>query len=253
MSYDEETLMAFADGELDAARQAEISAAVERDPDLAQRVAKYRALRTRVAGAFAPVVDQEVPDRLLASARSAPRAPGPPLRGNVVQFPSRGSRAPGTAWRAREWTAMAASLVLGGLLSWQFMARSGGDIATQGGALVARGDLASALDSQLASNQPADAAVRIGLSFKAADGPYCRSFVARASSTAGLACRDGARWRIAVSTAVEASGSDMRQAATMPPAILQTIEARMSGDALDAAGEQAARDGGWGAKPAPSN
>jgi hypothetical protein len=253
VNYDEETLMAFADGELDAATQAEISAAMARDPELARRVATHRALRTEVAGAFATVIDQPVPEKLLESARNAPRAPGPPLRGNVVKFPSRGSRAPSPPWRAREWMAMAASLVLGGLLSWQFMVRSGGDIAAQDGGLVARGGLAQALDTQLASNQPADAAVRIGLSFKATDGAYCRSFVAHSPSTAGLACRAGGQWRIDVASAVDPAGGGLRPAATLPPAIVQAIEARMGGEALDAAGETAARDAGWVEKTPASN
>ena len=43
---------------------------------------------------------------------------------------------------------MAASLVLGGLIAWQFLLGEMGDIATRDGALVARGQLAQALDSK---------------------------------------------------------------------------------------------------------
>ncbi len=251
MNYDDETLMAYADGELDEARRAEIDAAIATDPELARRVAKHRALRTEVAGVYASVLDQPVPERLRAVARgpveemgkaAAPSREARP-RGNVVPFPSRGSRAPGAPWRAREWTAMAASLVVGGLISWQFMSRSAGDITSRGGVLVASGGLATALDTQLASDQPADAAVRIGLSFKAKDGGYCRSFVSRGASAAGLACRDGDRWRITTTDAVSVSGDGLRQASS--PAMLQAIEARMAGEALDAAGEKAARDAAW--------
>lgn len=256
MNYDDEILMAYADGELDEARRAEIAAAIEKDPELARRVAQHRALRTEVAGAFATVLDQSVPDRLSSAARGgraaadnqAARVPAPP-RGNVVQFPSRGARTTGPAWRGREWTAMAASLVLGGLITWQFMARSAGDLATEGGAVVARGELAEALDSQLASQQAADAAVSIGLTFRSGAGVYCRSFVSRAAGTAGLACHEGGQWRIAVTQSVEIDTGDIRQAATLPPAVLQAIESRISGEALDAGGEQAARDSGWRARP----
>jgi hypothetical protein len=249
VNYDDEILMAYADGELDEAKRAEIAAAIAQDPGLAQRVERHRALRAEVAGAFAPVMDQPVPQRLRDAARStqpgaAPSRPEAP-RGNVVQFPARGSRAPGAPWRAREWTAMAASLVLGGLIGWQFMARSAGDFATEGGAVVARGGLARALDAQLASNQPADAEVRIGLTFESTDGAYCRSFVARASSTAGLACHADGQWRIVTTSAVDAASGEIRQATTMPPAVLQAIEEHMRGDALDAQGEAAAREAGW--------
>jgi hypothetical protein len=184
---------------------------------------------------------------LLEAARGprsdAPAAEARP-RGNVVPFPARGSRPPGAPWRAREWTAIAASLVLGGLIGWQFTAGSVGDFGTDGGTVVARGELAKALDAQLASNQPADSPVRIGLTFRASDGAYCRSFVSGASSTAGLACRQDGQWRIAVTNAVDAGG-EIRPAAALPPAVLQAIEARGGSEALDASAEQAARDAGW--------
>lgn len=244
MNYDEETLMAFADGELDEALRAEIAAAIAKDPGLARRVAAHRALRTEVAGAFSSVMDQPVPERLSAAARGQPA----PARasGNVVQFPTRSTRTPAPRWSAREWTAMAASLVLGGLLSWQFALRNGGDIATQGGSLVARGALAEALSTQLASNQPPDAAIRIGLTFKSGDGAYCRSFYSNASHTAGLACRNGEAWQLPVtSSAGNQSGENRPASGLDDPALLQAIEARMKGEALDAQGESAAMSGGW--------
>ena len=93
MKYDDETLMAFADGELDETLRAEIAAAVERDPELAQRVAGHRALRSRVAGTFGALLDEPAPDRLVNAARGA-RTPAANTRraGDVVQFPVRGSR-----------------------------------------------------------------------------------------------------------------------------------------------------------------
>lgn len=249
MKYDDETLMAFADGELDDARRAEISAAIEQDPELARRVAQHRALRMQIAGAFSPVMEQPVPEHLLTAARGP--VASPPVRemrprGNVVQFPSRSARAPGAPWRAREWTAMAASLVLGGLIVWQFGERGAGDITSRGGSLVARGELAKALDSQLASNQAEDAAVRIGLSFKTRDGGYCRSFLSRSASSAGLACRHDADWQVAFTEAIDPEAGGVRQAASeLTPALLQAVQSRIDGEALDAAAEQAARDAGW--------
>jgi hypothetical protein len=245
VSYDDETLMAFADGELEEPLRAEIAAAIAKDPELARRVEKHRALRAEVAGAFATLIDQPVPERLRAAAQP-PRAPATEAHGNVVRFPARGTPPPPARWAGREWAAMAASLVLGVMLAWRFLAPGGGDIATQDGVLMARGDLAAALNTQLASNQPEDAAVAIGLTFKASDGGYCRSFVSRATSTAGLACRSGEDWRIGVIQSVTVPGGDLRQAtSSMPPAILQAIESSWAGEPLDAAGELAARDAGW--------
>ncbi len=142
---------------------------------------------------------------------------------------------------------MAASLLLGVFLSWRFLAPDASDTIVAGnGSLVARGALAAALDSQLASEQHEDGTVLIGLSFKANDGRYCRSFVAREASVAGLACRAGDEWRIAVTNSVQVQAGGMRQAAAaMPPAVLLAIESRLEGEPLDAVAEKAARDSNW--------
>jgi hypothetical protein len=246
VNLDDETLMAYADGELDPARSAEIAAALEKDPALAARVQKHRALRAEVAGAFATVLSDPVPDRL-RSAAAGGTAPEQRARGNVVQFPTRGNRAPATPWRAREWLAMAASLVLGVVISWRALSPASSEmIAASNGALAARGALATALDQQLASNQASDGALAIGLTFKARDGSYCRSFALRATGTSGLACRGGGEWRIPVTASADAAGGDIRQAAgSIPPAVMQAIEARIAGDPLDAPEETKARDSGW--------
>jgi hypothetical protein len=244
VNLDDETLMAYADGELEPARRAEIAAALEKDPALAARVEKHRALRAKVAGAFAAVVKDPVPERLRVAAGDA--APEQRVRGNVVQFPTRGNRASATPWRAREWLAMAASLVLGVVISWRAFAPENPEMITAShGGLAARGALATALDRQLASN-PAGGAVSIGLTFKARDGSYCRSFALRASGTSGLACRSGGEWRIPVTASADAAGGDIRQAASsIPSAVMQAIEARIAGDVLAAPEETKARDAGW--------
>lgn len=241
MNYDDEMLMAYADGELDAVLRAEISAAIERDPVLAGRVERHRALRAEVAEAYATVLDQPVPERLLAAAN------GPvSRRAEVVPFPARNTSVAGRRWAGREWAAMAASLVLGVLLSWKIFAPSEPTlISAHGGALVARGALAHALDSQLASTQRTADIVQIGLTFRSKQGGYCRSFLVRKAGTAGLACREGGEWRIPVTAAAQLPEQGLRQAASPPSAVLAAVDERIAGEALDAAGEQNARLGGW--------
>ena len=250
MKYDDEIVMAYVDGELDPQRRSEIEAALVGDPALARRIEQQRALRARLGGAFAKVMEDPVPEALTAAARGGHAAVNA-RRGKVLQFPARTARVPSAPWRTREWTAMAASLLVGVLLSWRFFGSSGSSpmVAGQDG-LRARGELAAALDRQLASEQTGDERVLIGLSFKARDGNYCRSFVMRSTSTAGLACRAGKEWQIPVSESVTTSGGAMQQAGSaLPPSILRTIEARMDGAALDAEGEKAAQTGAW--QPAP--
>jgi hypothetical protein len=247
VTYDDEILMAYADGELDEAQRAQIAAALERDPELARRVERHRALRAEITGAYATVLDQPVPERLLAAANAA--AGRPQRRADVLAFPARAARAPATRWRGREWTAMAASLVLGAVISWKvFVPSDSSLVGAHDGALVARGALARALDSQLASTQRAEDAVQIGVTFTSQDGGYCRSFVVRKAGTAGLACREGGEWRVPVTAAMQVPVAGLRPAASPPPAVLAAIEARIAGEALDAAGEENARLGGWDSK-----
>jgi hypothetical protein len=250
MNYDDEIVMAYVDGELDPTRRAEIDAAIASDPALARRVEQQRALRRKLAGAFDPVREQPVPDRLMAAARGAGAA-STPQSGKVLKFPARATHIPSAPWRTREWTAMAASLLVGVLLSWRFFGTSGSSpmVASADG-LRARGELAAALDRQLASEQTGDEPVLIGLTFKAHDGNYCRSFVMGSTRTAGLACRAGKEWQIPVSESVTVSGGGLQQAGSaLSPSILKIIEARMEGAALDAEGEKAAQAGAWQAGP----
>jgi DNA-binding FrmR family transcriptional regulator len=250
VNYDDETLMAYADGELEPAQRAAIAAAIEKDRDLAERVEKHRALRAEVSGAFAGVLDRHIPERLATAARgngAAAAEIAAARRGKVVQFPSKAGRAPGPAWTAKEWGALAASVVLAVFISWRvFTPAESALFGANGGALVARGELATALDRQLASDQRREDPVQIGVTFKSRDGSYCRSFTLTAMRTAGLACRAGGDWQVAATSAAEIPAGHVQQAAgAMPAAVLAAIDARIADEALDAAGEDSARLSGW--------
>ena len=66
MTVTREDLAAYADGELPPERAQQVAQAVERDPELVQQLAAHRALKDRLAGHFAPIAEQPVPDRLSA-------------------------------------------------------------------------------------------------------------------------------------------------------------------------------------------
>jgi hypothetical protein len=239
LNYGDEILMAYVDGELDEKLRAEIAAALENDPALARRVEQQQVLRYKVAGAFAKVLSDPVPDQLTRAAQAT--------RGNVLQFPARPARAPAAPWRAREWGAMAASLMLGTLISWRILLPGdGAPIVAGEDALVAHGKLARALDTQLASEQRGEEPVAIGLTFKSHDGNYCRSFEMRATRTAGLACRAGSDWQVlATDSSVPPQGQLQQASSALTPAILRAIEARGDGAALDAEAERSAQLAGW--------
>jgi hypothetical protein len=138
---------------------------------------------------------------------------------------------------------MAAALLVGVLLGAQSL-RGGDLVSVADGGLVARGALARALDDQLAGDA---GAVRIGVSFRTADGGACRTFSAEAGAFNGLACKDDATWRIDMAMRGEKHpATEFRTAAAeTPTAILERAEAMMAGEPLDAVGERAARDAGW--------
>lgn len=247
MSISDETLMAYADGELAQPEREEVERAMRGDPELAARVARHRALRADVFGAFAPVLEEPLPARLTAAALpdKVPRL------ADVAAAVPAAPRVPRHGWSWAEWGGMAASVAVGVLAGSVLLGgnQSQSGIASAGGALVATGALAQALSSQLAGSAPRGALdganVTIGVSFAAKDGAWCRSF--RIGMAAGLACRSGAQWTLPVMAEVErGAAGDYRQAGSaMPAAVLEAVDARIAGAALDAEGERAARQAGW--------
>ncbi|SEH17040.1 hypothetical protein SAMN05428974_2029 [Sphingopyxis sp. YR583] len=230
MSFDPATVAAFVDGELDDLTARRIEREAESDPALAAEIARHRALRAQLAAHYAPVAEEAVPERL--------RALLVPDQSVDTSIAARRE-----AKRARvtavHWGAIAASLVLGltlGLRPWM----PAPSLAEANGAVVAAGPLAEALDTQLASNQPSSATVRIGLSFQDRAGRYCRSF--QSASLDGIGCQDDGHWHLERTMRGQA-GTDYRQASSGE--LAAAAAAMMAGDPLDAAREQQARDKGW--------
>lgn len=246
MTPSDETLMAYVDGELDEQARVAVEAAMLADPDIAARVARQQALRKRVRLAFARVVEEPVPERLLSAATAAP------LRtANVI--PLRRRQTPRWSWP--EWGSMAACLAAGVVLTLTFVRFAAVEpITSRSGSLFANGALARALSGQLASIQAA-APVHIGVSFRDKTGSYCRTFALQETSPlAGLACHSGDRWRLEVlarsTEAPDSGAANYRPAASaMPKAVLQAVEDRIAGEPLDARAEAAAQAGGWQAAP----
>jgi hypothetical protein len=63
--FSDETLVAFADGELDAANGAALEAALDHDPALAKRLAVFRASRDVLKATLGPIEREAVPDHLM--------------------------------------------------------------------------------------------------------------------------------------------------------------------------------------------
>lgn len=249
MNLSEEKLMAYVDGELDAAGRLAVEEAMRADPEVASAVAKARALRDRIRQAYAPVLDEPVPARLLAAASGAEAEAGADGSGNVVKLRTARPAEPAhvRSWRWPQWAAVAASLALGIWMGpWLHDGGSPLMLDMSAGAPLAGGDLVKALDTRVAADGPAQGPVQVGLSFRAKDGRYCRTFALAPQSMAGLACRDADGWHVAALSEATPEQGELRLASTaLPPSILAEVDARLEGEPLDADGERMARESGW--------
>jgi len=225
MSLDER-LIAYVDGELPPAERARLEAEIAADPGLAARLARHRALADGVSAAYATVLEEPIPPRLTAAASAAnDRA----VRAHPARF------AP--------WAAAAAALVVG-VVAGRVVGPTSATLVAQDGSLTAQGRLDRALDLQLAADP---GPVKIGLTFRTADGRVCRTFESGPDRLAGLACRAGGRWTARTVTAwsPEPQGAYRQAASETPPELLAAVDSLIAGEPLDAAAERAARDRGW--------
>jgi hypothetical protein len=240
MKFSDEMLMAYADGELDLVARAEIEAAMAQDPEIARIVERHRALAAKLRSAYDGVLGEPVPERLATLASA-------PVESRIVGLAARRAErtvAPGR-WRLPAWSAAAASLVVGVLVGLLIARAPSSPYEETAAGLLARGELAEELTSQLASG-PGASRVRIGTSFRDHAGGYCRAFHYESeTATAGLACRSGDDWKIEVLAAAPAREGELRAAAAMPIAVLRAVDTRIAGEPLDAVAEAAARDAGW--------
>jgi hypothetical protein len=228
---DDEKLFAWLDGELEPTEAAEMDAKVAADPELSRLAEQHRALGAQLRGAFDPVAEAPVPERLQAALHRPAK---------VIDFAA--------AKRARsmpslpQWAAIAATLVIGVFLGTMVPQRGGSPVAVQGGKLYAAAALNRALDTELASAP--SGAVRIGLTYRDHSGEICRSFTGAAGS--GLACRNGDRWQLkGLFAAPEGQTSDYRMASGMNPNLAALVDSTMASEPFDAAAEKAARDKRW--------
>lgn len=265
----DETLNAWIDGELSGPDAAAVAAAVAADPQLAARAQRQRDLRERLRAAFAGVVDEPVPDRLSAAlddpaaatnltptldTKPTPAASPAPAAGTPASSLATGrSAANAPRWA---WGAIAASLLVG-VFGGRLVLPPAAEVAGADAASRLPAAVASALDTQLASTQRADAPVRIGLSYRSKNDELCRSYTVPRTGAAGIACHDGGGWqprlwtRDAGAPAAAPAADAMRTASTaLPPAVLRTVDDEAAAPPLDAAQEREAMARGWRVGPA---
>ena len=255
MSFSDETLIAYAVGELDDATRRAVEDAMRRDSSIARRVARLRAARDDVFADQAPsnatMRSQQAKVVQLAAVRAQRVATQQAARKAVRRH---------LGWR--EWGALTAVLVLGlavgkfGLAAWQPAWLTDPDklpttVISRNGMLVAQGKLDTVLTQQMGGAAPSEGDVRVGLSFLSNEGGYCRTFtvVGLSQDLVGVACRASAEWRIPVMVQNVRPSSQMgayRMAGTeMPTAVLEVIDQRIVGGMLDTRAELEALRRNW--------
>jgi anti-sigma factor RsiW len=273
LQISQETLYAYVDNELDAANSAKVEAAMADDPELKSLIEEQRALRALLGSAYSPVLQEPLPERVLAAARgpaaaNAGKAEKPEKsqkaeKANVVRLAAARERKQAAAqeagkpavreWTWKHWGGMAACLAIGVLAGHSaWLANATSDVANVDGQLVARGQLSQALSTQLASAQTKDAPVKIGLSYVSKAEELCRSFTIPSAGTDGLACRRADEWALRVIEQQKPRAADagnLRMAASpVPAAVLKVVDEQIQGSPLDADAERAAMNKGWRAK-----
>jgi anti-sigma factor RsiW len=220
--FDDETLMAFADGELDEEIAAAVERAMETNDDLTRRVARFLHIRVEVKEALRPLLEEPVPERLSQSVRrmidDAKRHGVPSddseVPPRVVRLRANDNRVPSLLQRS--WiTPLAASLVaiacgVGGYLA---------GIGTQDpqGGLEVAGLNSQALTETLRRLPSGEETVladsndriRMVASFRDESGAFCREFEvdsANRSTVISVACLSNDAW--AVNFAVVAPAGD---------------------------------------------
>ena len=252
----DELLTAYVNGELDEPGRAKVEKAISQDARVAQRVAQQRALRGRLHNVFEGILREPAPRRAVNGARSVEPA-GPAQVIDLARVRAARARRPERRRLSiprRATIVIAVSLLAGvgaGLLLQRLLA-SEVPVEYRGGALIAGGLLNRSLNEQLTGVTPTSTAVRVGQSFHAKAGGYCRSFTLdNGHPMAGLACREQQHWRVLSLLGTEAvattgSAQLFRLSSSAPPApLLAIINDRTTGGALDAAAESKARRSDW--------
>lgn len=256
MSFSDETLMAYADGELDAATRAAVEAAMRADPSIARRVARLRARRDEgYIGGLGPEPGRAARERRATVVQldvvRAHRA--------AVQLAAR--KAAKRSWGWPEWGALVAVLLLGlvagkvGLARWQPGWLSDAPpptlVASRDGMLLAQGRLAAALSQQMGGAAPNDGEIRIGLSFLSNQGGYCRTFTLAGANQdlSGIACRSSEQWQVPAlvqnARPLTQMGPSRMAGVEMPGAVMEAIDQRIVGGMLDPRAELEALRRGW--------
>lgn len=221
--FSDESLMAYADGELDAETARRVETALRTDPDLADRLAIFTGTRDILARAASERPLDPVPEALMERLRATlDSAKDPSATATVTDLTK--VRASRGGWHP---AALAASLALAvGLAGGYYAARiAAPDAAALQVALLRAEGLEPALSQLLSGEErqlPAGL-LRVIVSFRDDRDALCREYeldVTGGKTLLAVTCREGVAWETRLAIAAEA-GDDTGYA---PAASLDTLE-----------------------------
>ncbi|RUU26076.1 anti-sigma factor [Mesorhizobium sp. M6A.T.Ce.TU.016.01.1.1] len=234
-TFSDEILMRFADGELDPATVARIEQAMEIDDRLVTRVAMFIETRAQAQAALKPLLDEPVPEKLVAAVEQMVEAKRASEKAASV-LPFGGGRMAGPPSRSQWLLPIAASLaaVIGALAGYW---AAGTNERAQGGLWVA-GVIRPALGQALETVESGKEIKLAGISdrfraiatFRNNSRDLCREFEVDSqdrSTVMSVACRSGDEWRVsfAVVAPGDAGGYAPASSAEALDAYLSAIEA----------------------------
>ena len=253
-----ETLVAFVDGELDAAGGAVVEAAASRDPGVRGRIEMLRATGRDVLGPLHDdILNAEIPQFLLDTVATAPmvRTSQSAPRASATVTPLRlVQRRPANRWQLP--LAYAASLLLAaGWLTTSIILPSGNSLVLEGNSVIAGGVLARALETAPSPTKSTSsflqqaATVTPRLTFKDKEQRFCREYELTTPSGeayAGVGCRIGdGRWLVQAHVPATARRDSHTDIASAEAAVGKLVIETMQGDAFGPKEEAAALSSGW--------
>ncbi len=254
----DEELIAFMGGDMEEIRSAEIEAAINADPALADRA---EALAERMHGsgeqdelvraAFSPILDAPIPEAITAAVDIEPKG------AEILSFAAakaKKSNAPqrSSTWAWPQFGAMAASLAIG-LIAGPALLGGGGSGDASGALVVASangatvpGALGAVLDTAASGDSVELASLgtaKVDISFRNLDQNLCRqvNVTDGGSSSDILACREGSTWRVEAYGQRAGDVTEVRTASgEASPAVLAAVDSMIDSDPLVGGEEEAA-------------
>lgn len=257
MTYSDETLSAFIDGELPEDDAAVIETEIAREPALKARIDRLRGADAALRVAYGDADKEPLPEHIVRML-SAEGAGGERKAGaeKVISFFS--PRSLTRAWP----TALAASLalVVGYVVAGVFTVAPSGSSVIAGVVPVGEkinpghplfATLETGVSAEPFATSETDVSIEPVLTFKSQNEAYCREFLVRSDSRGarGVACREDGAWvvRVAVAATFDANNpSSYRTASSADGRLIDEFVTEIKiGDALNAKSEETLIDNQW--------